>query len=133
MLERHPETRDDDVVLTVKMVEIYMPEHVHVSGEGTVWLTVSAIRAIREDHVKRVRAHVQNDLHLFLPTDPSVRKKRGISEDEWKSWAYKNVIGGETTETDEQKRARLIEEELNGRKLTPPELDFLRNLKIVCR
>lgn len=39
-----------------------------------------------QDSIKRVRAHIQNDLNEYLPTDPAVRKKRKISEQAWQEY-----------------------------------------------
>lgn len=88
ILERYPETREDDVRLQVQLIDTF----------GSPWdilwrpdfndsmIRLSALRAFREDHVKRVRAKIQNELGLFLPSDPEVRRKRQISEGEWLSY-----------------------------------------------
>jgi hypothetical protein len=41
------------------------------------------------ESIRRVRQHIQNDLKLFLPTDPEVRIARRIEEEEWKIWLQK--------------------------------------------
>ena len=50
-------------------------------GQG-IWLE-ALYKVPREDNVKRIRAIIQNDEHLFLPTDAKVRKKRQINEQDW--------------------------------------------------
>lgn len=47
----------------------------------------------REDNIKRIRAKIQNEERLFLPTDPAVAKKRGWLEDEWRMYLDKPVAG----------------------------------------
>lgn len=38
--------------------------------------------------IKRIRAHIQNKQRLYLPTDPSILKKRRIREYEVKDFLY---------------------------------------------
>jgi hypothetical protein len=38
------------------------------------------------ESVRRIRAHLQNVEKKFLPTDPKIRTKRRINEEEWKQW-----------------------------------------------
>ena len=47
----------------------------------------------REDNIKRIRAKIQNEEKLFLPTDPAVAKKRGWKEDEWRGYLGLPVAG----------------------------------------
>lgn len=39
-----------------------------------------------QDGIKRVRAKIQNEKNEYLPTDPKVREKRSISEQEWRAY-----------------------------------------------
>lgn len=43
-------------------------------------------RMTNPDDIVRIRAHVQNDLNLFLATKPEIRDKRHQSEARWKNW-----------------------------------------------
>lgn len=47
----------------------------------------------REDNIKRIRAKIQNEEKLYLPTDPAVAKKRGWNEDEWRRHLGYSVAG----------------------------------------
>lgn len=47
----------------------------------------------REDNIKRIRAKIQNEEHLYLPTDPAIARKRGWQEDEWRGYLGANVAG----------------------------------------
>lgn len=89
-LEKHPDTRDDDVLLTYRIIETYRPDDVRqieVDGSPVVFIRARAVFAVREDQVKRIRAKIQNELGEFLPTNPEVRRKRKISEEAWQRWA----------------------------------------------
>lgn len=41
----------------------------------------------REDHIKRIRAKIQNEEKKFLPTTEEVRRQRKISEEDWRAWS----------------------------------------------
>ena len=84
-LENCPDTRNSDIKLTNFIWINYFPDLVSIDkdGEYTVKL-LDLYKLPREDNVKRIRAKIQNEEHLFLPTDPEVRKKRKISEQEWR-------------------------------------------------
>jgi len=38
------------------------------------------------ESVSRCRRHFQNTEKKYLPTDPEVRKKRGMREEEWRKY-----------------------------------------------
>ena len=90
VLEHQPDTRNDDVLLTYRIIEQYRPDdvrQVEVDGKPVLFIRARAVFAVREDQVKRIRAKIQNELGEFLPTDPEVRRKRKISEEAWQRWA----------------------------------------------
>lgn len=84
-LEHDERTRNSDITLTIAIWVKYYPEHVLDTsrGEKTGIFIDSLFKLPREDNVKRIRAKIQNEEKKFLPTDPEVRRKRGISEEEW--------------------------------------------------
>lgn len=87
ILEDIPESRDSDVRLTLEVWRRFYSKYIIVgaqSGTEVVKLT-SLFELPREDNVKRVRAHIQNVEHLFLPTTWAVAKKRKINEDKWRA------------------------------------------------
>ena len=55
------------------------------SGEKGIWLK-DLFELPREDNIKRIRAHFQNDKKMYLPTIWSVAKQRKILEEEWKQY-----------------------------------------------
>lgn len=83
-LENYPKTRNSDVRLTAQVwATFHSNALMTVNGEYVVRIK-DLFTLPREDTVKRVRAAFQNDENKWLPTDPSVREKRGISEQEWR-------------------------------------------------
>jgi hypothetical protein len=62
--------------------------------DGKVYVNVANLFDLpREDNIKRIRAKIQNELKEFLPTDPSIAKKRGWQEDEWRKFLGYPVAG----------------------------------------
>lgn len=93
ILREIPETRNDDVLLTTEVWKRYFPQYIHTSmhpqrGE----LTFVELRAIfllpREDHVKRIRAAIQNDpvSRQYLPTRESVARQRKMNIETWRQF-----------------------------------------------
>lgn len=90
-LSRFPETRNDDAVLTTRIWEQYCRDFVMMLPDGKFAVTLDNIKYLpREDNVKRIRAKLQNEKHLYLPTDPQVRARRQISEEDWRTYLGKN-------------------------------------------
>ena len=84
-LERYPETRNDDVVLTLQIWKSYYYQRIITGQNGHQYIDLAAVRDLpREDHVKRVRAVIQNEERKFLPITVEVAIKRGMSEEEWR-------------------------------------------------
>lgn len=86
VLSSVPQTRNSDIELTIEIWRRYYSKYIIVSS-------VSGVEAVRlrdlfelprEDNVKRVRAHIQNDLGKFLPTDWAVARQRKINEQTWR-------------------------------------------------
>lgn len=92
ILQNKAETRNSDVALTVAIWRRFFPSFIY-ENEGHDYVRLSELAELpREDNVKRVRAHFQNDLGLYLPTDESVREARGINEEKWReTLGYKNT------------------------------------------
>lgn len=85
ILEKYPETRDDDALLTFTIIREYYPDEVKLI-EDKWFISTKALRIIREDNVKRLRATIQNEEHRFLPTKSDVVKKRKINEQVWREY-----------------------------------------------
>jgi hypothetical protein len=95
-LEHFPISRNDDAYLTWCIIYTYLPDEVK-EIDGRWYLTKEAMYRVREDHVKRIRATVQNKRDesgnctgSFLPTEPDVRRKRQLSEEDWRRFVGAN-------------------------------------------
>lgn len=87
ILEVMPDTRNSDVALTIAIWKTYYPKYIKKgsTGEEGVWLK-DIFELPREDNIKRIRAHYQNELGKFLPTSWEVAKQRKIEEARWKAY-----------------------------------------------
>lgn len=87
VLEDVPETRNSDITLMIEIWKRYFPKYIKngASGETGVWLK-DLYELPREDNIKRMRAFVQNNRGLWLPTDWKVAKQRKINEEKWKEY-----------------------------------------------
>ena len=80
VLKNAPETRNDDVHLTIGVWVAYYKFFL----EGDRLPLMNLKKLPREDHVKRIRATIQNKEKRLLPTDPAVAKRRGWAEADWR-------------------------------------------------
>lgn len=111
MLKENPATRNSDITLMIEIWRKHFPQRIKrgSTGEEGVWLK-DLYDLPREDNVKRVRAYWQNDKKLYLPTEESVAKVRGINMDEWRvamGYPTKSTAGTEKpswTPPSEQKK-----------------------------
>jgi len=97
ILENYPDTRNDDIDLTIKVWQHFPPYNentgqdikIHRSEKTKYYIALEDLHWLqREDHIKRIRADIQNKDGLWLPTDPRVaefRKKDGRGESLWKN------------------------------------------------
>lgn len=84
-LKEIPETRNSDVRLMIEIWQKFYTKYIKcgATGERGIWLK-DLFDLPREDNIKRLRAHFQNDKKMYLPTVWSVAKQRKINEDDWK-------------------------------------------------
>lgn len=89
-LSLYPETRNCDIKLTTQLWKEYFPNRIiKREKDGKDYISLEDIFVVyRKDHIKRIRATIQNKEHKYLPTDPVVRKKRKISEEEWRKASF---------------------------------------------
>ena len=87
ILKEIPDTRNSDITLMIEIWKKYYPSRLKTgsTGEQGVWLK-DLYELPREDNCKRIRAHFQNDLNLYLPSDPKIVKQRRINEDKWREF-----------------------------------------------
>lgn len=89
VLEKVPKTRDDDVELMLYIWNMFYKGKTHYY-DAKLGVTFENIRELpRHDDIKRIRALIQNEEHLFLPTSEQVRKRRRIAESQWVAWLAK--------------------------------------------
>jgi hypothetical protein len=85
-LSLYPETRDCDIELTTRIWKEYYPKKLkYREADARYYVALDDLLLIpREDHIKRIRAVIQNEEHKYLPRKMEVRKKRKIAEEEWR-------------------------------------------------
>lgn len=83
LLEFSPETRNSDIDLTTKIWRKFHLDKL-IFADGKYCLPLLNLKEVpSQDDIKRLRAHIQNKEHKFLPTNEEVLKQRGILEQEW--------------------------------------------------
>lgn len=86
VLDEHPETRNSDITLTIKIWREYYDVH-------GAFLAIDRLYELPSvDDVKRIRAKIQNEEKLYPPTDWKIAKKRHWLEDEWKRAMGYNTV-----------------------------------------
>lgn len=97
ILRDFPMARDSDQWLTLKLWAVYHPSKIILDTDkdsprfNKKYVYLDDIMHLpREDNVKRLRAKIQNEELLYLPTSWEVAKKRGIKEEQWKSYCLTN-------------------------------------------
>jgi hypothetical protein len=93
VLENVQESRNSDITLMIEIWKRYYPQVIRKGKEGELGVYLKDLYSLpREDHVKRIRAHIQNDLNKFLPTDPIVVRERRINEERWREYMSVNHL-----------------------------------------
>jgi hypothetical protein len=88
ILKEYPQSRDSDIWLTIKLWTIYYPTRITRNEAGVQVIALKDIIELpREDNVKRVRAKIQNEEHLYLPNSLEVAQQRHINMEDWRNWA----------------------------------------------
>jgi hypothetical protein len=84
-LKKYPETRNSDILLTRAVWYEFHNSKIFEHNGKTAIYTEDLMELPREDHVKRIRAKIQNDKAnpRYLPTTEEVLKKRKILEKHW--------------------------------------------------
>lgn len=85
VLEDEPETRNCDILLTIKIWVRFYPGLIDKNSDGKWAVRLKNIFELpREDNIKRIRAKIQNEEWKFLPTRWEVAKRRKLEEDRWR-------------------------------------------------
>lgn len=93
ILEDDEKSRNSDIRLTQMLWWHFYRKYMH-QVDGKIMVAVTDLFELpREDNIKRIRAKIQNEEHMFLPTNPDVARKRGWQEDEWRSFLGYPVAG----------------------------------------
>jgi len=89
VLRQFPETRNSDALLTIQIWKTYNDSQLITWKDWiSKYIKLETVLDLpREDTVKRVRAKLQNEKGLYLPTSIEVRKKRRINEESWHNWS----------------------------------------------
>lgn len=93
LLREVPATRDSDISLMIEVWRRFYPQFVKTgsTGEAGVWLK-DLFSLPREDHIKRIRAHFQNDCGKYLPASLEVVRQRRINEEFWREEMNSNML-----------------------------------------
>lgn len=84
ILEKIPDTRNDDVLLTTEIWKEFYGDMIYDLKTDSPFIFLSELWKLpREDHIKRIRAKIQNVDKRFLPTSWEVAKKRQINQWVW--------------------------------------------------
>lgn len=87
LLRTKPETRNSDITLMIEVWQTYYSSYLKKGSTGEVGVWLKDLYDLpREDNIKRIRAHFQNDLNLYLPSDEKVAIQRRINEDKWREF-----------------------------------------------
>lgn len=85
-LRDYEDLRNCDVKLQMALLKHKFPHAFKQSVDGNEYVAIWALSRITQDNVKRIRAKIQNEDGLYLPSDPEVRKHRKIKEEQWNQW-----------------------------------------------
>lgn len=91
ILFAYADSRDDDLRLTMYIWREFYPKLARRDAQNNLYFLARDIvdSLPREDHIKRIRAKIQNEEKRFLPTSWVVAKKRRIAQDSWEEWILK--------------------------------------------
>lgn len=79
-------SRNSDIRLTQMYWWNYHKEQFEVINGRAYVLLANLNKLPSQDGIKRVRAKIQNEQHLYVPTDKAVAEKRGMQEQEWRNY-----------------------------------------------
>jgi hypothetical protein len=87
ILRKIPETRDSDITLMIDLWKEFYPSYIKKNSTGDLAIFLPSLYKLpSQDNIKRIRAVIQNEEGILLPTSWIVAKKRKISEIEWREY-----------------------------------------------
>lgn len=96
VLKHYPETRNSDILLTQMIWKLFYPQYL-IQKEGRFYIDIHYLFKVeREDHITRIRRHIQNIRREWLPTDFKVFVERVRLSKEWKEYLGYRVDWSET-------------------------------------
>ena len=78
--------RNSDIRLTNLIWWTFYQDKLKVEDEEVYVKLIDLYNLPSQDDIKRIRAHFQNKLKVFLPTDENVRRKRKIKEEDYRKF-----------------------------------------------
>lgn len=88
-----PETRNSDILLTKTIWVRYFKAEILTGKDGREYINIDSLWQLpREDHIKRIRAKIQNEDRLYLPTEKSVFLQRVKLSKAWKKFLGYSVF-----------------------------------------
>ena len=109
ILEKYPETRDCDKVLTAKYIEVYHPDLLLETNDGLSLPLTNLTKLPPLDSILRNRRIIQNEEGEFPPSDPKITKMRRQKELDYKY--------AEARETVKEPVRKLVTKVVNGKPL----------------
>lgn len=88
VLQDVPDSRNDDIILTLEIWRRYYSNFLYTAKDGNMYVKLDNIKFLpREDHIKRIRAKIQNEYFKYLPTKISVAEQRKMNIEKWRQYA----------------------------------------------
>lgn len=86
LLKEYPDTRNSDIYLTLKFWLKHFSHKLDLTDPKNPTVSFQAIRDVlpREEHIRRIRAHIQNIEKKYPPTSWEVAKQRRWNQETWK-------------------------------------------------
>lgn len=88
MLQKEPDTRDDDLylMLRIRWHFYHINPITNIFGEKHLYIPLEIIKQLsNKDDIKRIRARF-NQLWLYISEKPAVRKLRKMNEEKYKKF-----------------------------------------------
>lgn len=86
-LATNPKSRNNDILLTQLVWEDYYPQFITRDVLGDPMIYLRDLYAVpNQDDIKRIRAKIQNEDRLYLPTDINIFIKRAKNSKEWRTF-----------------------------------------------